>query len=579
MDAQVLRELLPSLYAGNPDGILLYDRAGTVVAVNAAACDLLGSPASELVGRRYDDRRLGDRGPADSALQAALRGNSRRFATSFRRKDGSSVAVDSCWLPAERRGEVLGAFEQLRLPREPARTLFDYHPDAIASVGADGTIVRINAALESVTGNASESVAGRPWTELIAPEGRAAAEEAFREASRGTASAFDALLLDRHGDRTEVRMNVVPLRDGERVVGAYAIARDVAAQRRAERAIERQNERMRELYLVATEQGNSEAEQIDKTLALGCRIFGFEYGYLTEFDAGVERILNAVGEAPPVAPGMLLPMEGSLSQLLDDDLQTALVTEFDEPPWRTLFASKLVVGGRACGAIVFASHRERAAGLDESDRELIQLMGLFVCAILERAQHAGRIEHLAFFDSLTGLPNRVLFADRIRQTLAASKRYGHGFAVMYLDLDHFKEINDGYGHAVGDVVLKMVADRLLVTLRESDTIARFGGDEFVILQPVVKSTSNASDLASKLVAAMAEPLVLDGVAHRVYVSVGVALYPYDGDSVDELVEKADRALYRAKNAGRNRWVFFDEDASIGPPQSPDLRRREPADPR
>src|SRR5581483_7241490 len=144
-----------------------------------------------------------------------------------------------------------------------------------------------------------------------------------------------------------------------------------------------------------------------------------------------------------------------------------------------------------------AARQPRRGGIADTDRDLLQLMALFVAAALERAQYAERIEQLAFYDSLTGLPNRVLFNDRIRQTVAAARRYNRGFSVMYLDLDDFKEINDRYGHPIGDLVLKAVAERLVLTLRESDTIARFGGDEFLVLQPVVNAASDSADLARK----------------------------------------------------------------------------------
>jgi diguanylate cyclase (GGDEF)-like protein len=200
----------------------------------------------------------------------------------------------------------------------------------------------------------------------------------------------------------------------------------------------------------------------------------------------------------------------------------------------------------------------RTQDIGDLDRDLLQLMSLFVAAALERAAHAERIQQLAFYDALTGLPNRVLFGDRITQAMNAAKRYKRGFAVMYLDLDNFKAINDRYGHPVGDLVLRGVAERLVLALRESDTIARFGGDEFVILQPVVNAAGDAADLAKKVVEAMQAPFTIENVDHVVHTSIGIALFPQDGNTPDELMDRADRALYRAKHAGRNRWLFFSE---------------------
>jgi diguanylate cyclase (GGDEF)-like protein len=281
----------------------------------------------------------------------------------------------------------------------------------------------------------------------------------------------------------------------------------------------------------------------------------------------VVTILHAAGEGPGVAAGAAYPKASALSRHLCGDRQTLFIPDLNEPPWdddparntapwRSYFAMKLAVSNRDFGALVFAARRARPDGIAQLDRDLLQLMALFVAAALERAQHAERIEQLAFYDSLTGLPNRVLFDDRIRQTIGAAKRYNRGFAVMYLDLDEFKEINDRFGHPAGDLVLNSVADRLLATLRESDTVARFGGDEFVVLQPVVNGFADASDLAHKIVSAMQEPVEVDGTEHVVHTSIGIALYPSDGASTDELMQHADSALYRAKRAGRNRWEFY-----------------------
>ncbi len=177
---------------------------------------------------------------------------------------------------------------------------------------------------------------------------------------------------------------------------------------------------------------------------------------------------------------------------------------------------------------------------------MIQLVALFVASALERARYAERIEQLAFYDALTGLPNRVLFDDRIRQTMGAAKRYNRGFAVMYLDLDEFKAINDRFGHPTGDRVLRAVADRLTQVLRESDTLARFGGDEFVVLQPVVNGAADAADLAQKLVLALREPLTIEDTAHTIRTSIGVALYPGDGTNADELMEVCRPGTLRRK---------------------------------
>src|SRR6185437_5419345 len=227
-------------------------------------------------------------------------------------------------------------------------------------------------------------------------------------------------------------------------------------------------------------------DQIDATLRLGLELFHFDAAYITIFQGERVAIRNSVGDASPIPKGAVYPSSAAFSRHLSDDRKMLVIpdigeSEYREDParvtadWRSYVALRLSAGARVFGGLVFAGLKPRGE-IAASDRDLIALMGLFVSAALERAEHSEHIEQLAFTDSLTGLPNRVLFADRITNTIATAKRYNRGFAVMYLDLDHFKTINDTHGHLVGDEVLKAVAERLRTTLRESDTVARFGGD-------------------------------------------------------------------------------------------------------
>lgn len=587
----LLADLLASFYDGNPDAIAVYDRDGLFVSCNATALHISGYTLEQLAGSHYREHIYApDRERVDEVFRGALEGHTGHFESTIREKTGRIVPIEVHLFPATIAGRIEGVFAQARdaialrsaeqslaVNQQRFRSLFEYHPDAIAALTSDGSISRVNVAFEAETGYYGEQIIGKPWIQTIAPELREGAESALRSAGRGEAVEFDSLLLDRVGNRIEVRMNLVPLRVAERIEGAYAIAKNVAAERGAERAIALQGERIRELYLAAAGRGESVEAQIDNTLALGCRLFGFDYGYVTRFDETTITIQNAMGEGTGVRAGAVYPKANALSRLVSGDRQTVFIPDLDEPPWnadpahdtapwRSYFATKLVVNNREYGAMVFAGRLPRGGGIPETDRDLLQLMALFLAAALERAAHAERIEQLAFYDALTGLPNRVLFGDRISQAMAAAKRYNRGFAVMYLDLDAFKEINDSYGHAAGDLVLRSVAERLLPILRESDTLARFGGDEFVILQPVVNGESDSADLAEKIVAGMQAPFEINGVDRVVHTSIGVALYPHDGSTAEELMDRADQALYRAKRAGRNGWQFFSE---------PTLHRRKP----
>lgn len=168
-----------------------------------------------------------------------------------------------------------------------------------------------------------------------------------------------------------------------------------------------------------------------------------------------------------------------------------------------------------------------------------------------------QVRQLAYYDTLTGLPNRRLLLDRLERTLAQARRHHRAMAVMFLDLDRFKQVNDTLGHVVGDKLLKQVAARLVTCVREGDTVARPGGDEFVILLAEIGHPEDAARVAEKIIAVFAAPVVVDGQPLAVTTSVGIAVYRADADDdVEALMKQADMAMYAAKDAGRNTWRFY-----------------------
>lgn len=176
--------------------------------------------------------------------------------------------------------------------------------------------------------------------------------------------------------------------------------------------------------------------------------------------------------------------------------------------------------------------------------------------ITERKLAKERLEQLAHFDHLTMLPNRVLFFDRLGYLLDQARRYDFPFALLFLDLDRFKAVNDTLGHPVGDLLLKQVGERLTACLRRSDTIARMGGDEFTVILSRVTEPADAGVVAGKLLGTFAVPFSLRGELRQVRASIGISLYPQDGNDADALLKKADTAMYRAKEGGRNRYCYY-----------------------
>ncbi len=181
-------------------------------------------------------------------------------------------------------------------------------------------------------------------------------------------------------------------------------------------------------------------------------------------------------------------------------------------------------------------------------------------AITERKQ--AHLFYLAHYDALTDLPNRLLFKDRLGQACTRSQRNGHSVALMFLDLDRFKLINDTLGHSVGDRLLKSVAARLLDTVRKKDTVSRLGGDEFTIILDDVETPQDAAVVAQKILYAMGQPFVLEGNEVVVTTSIGVAFYPQDAANPEELQKNSDAAMYHAKERGKNNYQFFKSEMNL-----------------
>lgn len=221
-----------------------------------------------------------------------------------------------------------------------------------------------------------------------------------------------------------------------------------------------------------------------------------------------------------------------------------------------------------------AMSRERDIRVAESfkstsDDQLIMLQqaneNLVIASIeahklAEQVQLAkAKLDYLAHHDVLTDLPNRVLLHDRLTQAIELARRQGRQLAVMFMDLDQFKNINDSLGHAVGDQLLQSVAQRLIGSVRHSDTVSRQGGDEFVLLLPYIEHPEDAACSAHKILAAIALPHRVDGRDIHIGVSIGISIYPDDGQDAEALIKSADTAMYHAKEHGRNNYQFFAQD--------------------
>lgn len=220
----------------------------------------------------------------------------------------------------------------------------------------------------------------------------------------------------------------------------------------------------------------------------------------------------------------------------------------------------VVVEGTTEAVIVTGRLREShpfMPRLGKGDAETVQAISAFVAALVSQRRVA-EIEHMANHDALTGLPNVRLGTERLQQAIASAGRIGTGVALLYIDLDGFKAVNDGLGHVAGDATLREVAQRLRGCVRETDTVARVGGDEFIVILPSIHAMQDSHRVADAILAALARPIPWQHHRPHIGASIGIVVWPDDGFAPDELLRNADRAMYAVKHGSKNAYRHADK---------------------
>ncbi len=366
-------------------------------------------------------------------------------------------------------------------------------------------------------------------------------------ALQGEARAFETPLIDGNNAQRYVMVSFVPDRaegSGE-VRGVFVQATDITERKRAEDLLLEEKERFR------------------VTLAsIGDAVISTDaQGRITYLNPVAERISSWTS-----AEALGLPVEYVVP------LQEGSFEGPDRSPIRNALANGKSVVASASGTLL--NRRRVRFDVEDSAAPIKDAHGAVVGAVMvlrdvtQTRAMALRMAHLAQHDALTGLPNRVLLVDRATQAIAQAVREGTGLAVMYMDLDHFKNINDSMGHSAGDALLVAFAERISHALRQTDTLSRQGGDEFVVLASLGHDPNGGNVLAGELVRLCAEPFVIEDRRLQVGTSIGVALFPHHGRSFEELARHADIAMYAAKRAGRSRFAVFDATLEMQRPGEP-----------
>jgi diguanylate cyclase (GGDEF)-like protein/PAS domain S-box-containing protein len=416
------------------------------------------------------------------------------------------------------------------------RALVEASPSLIWTCDAAGRLTFVSArACRELYGYEPREMIGRHVAEFNAPEfGRREFVRRFAPALRGRA-VFDAeaVHLSRAGERVYVVVSALPVRDeAGRIEAVYGICSDITALKRREREL---NAALRNQQVI--------------------------------FEAAGEGIAFVRDDRIESANGALAKMLGVTRERLAGRAVGDFLARPEE--WDAVRRASLEAAARGEAAIHEAMLRApagagRGAWCQLTARQIGDERGATILVLTDITLLKRREElawHQANHDELTGLPNRRLLVEHARRLLSVALRQRRQAAVLVLDLDGFKEVNDVFGHAYGDALLRRVALRLAAVLREYDVVARAGGDEFVVLLPEIEEPAVALRVAEKLVAAAREDLEAAGRSLRIHASVGVALFPDDGNDFEALLARADAAMYAAKAGGKNRFRFASEPAA------------------
>jgi diguanylate cyclase (GGDEF)-like protein/PAS domain S-box-containing protein len=458
--------------------------------------------------------------------------------------------VDAHWLPRALHYliERKASREALQASEARFREMSDASPLGIFVSDAQGACIYTNVAYQRISGLSFEQTLGTQWATAIHPEDRPQVLAEWRAAAMGSEPfQTEYRYLREDGSVVWTRVSSAPMLDGLLGLGRVKTVEDIT-ERKA-------NELMLRL---AEEALFEEKERAQVTLnSIGDAVL------CTDLPGNV-TYLNVVAEAMTGwsrEQAIGRPLAEVFRIINDTTRETA-----ENPAQRAIADDRTVA--LAAGSVLIRRDGFESA-IEDSSAPIHNRDGKVTGAVIvfhdvsETRFMALKMAHLAQHDFLTSLPNRLLLTERLTQAIGLAQRHTKQVALLFLDLDHFKNINDSLGHAIGDLLLQSVAERLLAKVRTTDTVCRQGGDEFVILLAEIEQTQDAARVAQSLIDAFARPHLVGGHELHVTLSIGISVFPDDGVSADSIIQNtdtvmqnADTAMYHAKTIGRNNYQFF-----------------------
>ena len=426
----------------------------------------------------------------------------------------------------------------------PLDKILDLLLDAICVVDAEGRVVFVSAAFERIFGYAPAEVVGKQMIDFVHPDDRAITLRTAAAIMGGRPeSNFQNRYLRKDGEVVHIMWSA-RWSEADRV--RIAVARDITALKRGES--------MRQALHAVSEAAHA-AQDLPSLFEQLHRIIG---GILpaTDFlvalhDRATDRLqFPYVARGCAVPPGHTEPaVDARIAEVIGSGRVVQSTATVAEASTHWLGAPLQSKDG-TIGALV-VEHRGKV-GYTGADGELLQFVATQVSTAIERKQAQAQLHHLALHDPLTDLPNRNLFRHRLKATLESAANAKTRVALLYIDLDGFKQVNDRHGHPAGDLVLCEVASRIRGCMRGHDLAGRIGGDEFVVLLDALATPEQGMDIAERIRTALGPAFQLRDCPVHVSASIGVAIFPIDGEDIEQLAKAADHAMYLAKKAGGNR---------------------------
>jgi len=494
------------------------------------------------------------------------------------RRRRSALAGDGPRLPAasgatllassERFGSALKrAREALRTSQQQLHLITESVPAMIVYYDRNFICRFANSQYAQFFGFTVNAILGKHLSEVIGAQSYETTAAHFQRVLSGEAVNYERAHRCADGKRRYIRVAFVPENDRDGAVkGSYALVTDVTAHRDAEEAI--RSHALRQEAIAIYGQYALETRDIDKLIANAAAIItsGLDVTHSAVYRMVVpgDPLMQIAGvgfrSGPPVTVALDSPTGqvlglGSARVFADVDAPaSALSPHLTAEGLRSGVEIAIPTSDGAFGVLGAYSRSRDAFGRD--DASFLTAIATSLGTAIGRKRSEERLAYVAQFDSLTGLPNRTLFRDRLSQAMSRAERSGSPLALMLLDLDRFKEINDTLGHRAGDRLLQSVAERLTAVLRTIDTVARLGGDEFTVIVEDAHSVENVARIAEKVVGALARPFPLDDQEYYLTVSAGITMYPQNPGDIETLIMNADVAMYDAKDKGKNNFQFY-----------------------